>query len=113
MQLSIAFKIGLQKELTMKKNYTKTGKSCRVTFSLPAEVGAETVSLCGGFNNWDTEKHPLKRRKDGSFSTTITLNANAEYRFRYWVDGERWENDWAADKYLPNEFGSEDSVISL
>ena len=97
----------------MKKSYTKTGKSCRVTFSLPAEVGAESVALCGEFNAWDKEKHPLKRRKDGSFSTTISLKLGAAYRFRYWVDGERWENDWAADKYLPNEFGSEDSVVVL
>jgi len=95
----------------MKKTYTSNGKSCRVTFSLPAEVEAESVSLCGEFNNWDAEKHPLKRRKDGSFSTTVSLNAGAEYRFRYRVNGERWENDWEADKYLPNEFGSEDSVV--
>jgi 1,4-alpha-glucan branching enzyme len=95
----------------MKKSYTKTGSSCRVTFSLPAEVDATTVALCGEFNEWDPEKHPLKRRKDGSFSTTISLKPDAEYRFRYWVDGERWENDWEADKYLPNEFGTEDSII--
>jgi len=95
----------------MKKTYTKTGKSCRVTFSLPAEVGAESASLCGEFNDWNAETNPLKRRKDGSFSTTISLNTGAEYRFRYLVNGERWENDWKADKYLPNEFGSEDSVV--
>ena len=95
----------------MKKTYAKTGKSCRVTFSLPAEANAKSATLCGDFNDWDKEKHVLKRRKDGSFSATISLDQGAEYRFRYWVDGERWENDWAADKYLPNEFGSEDSVV--
>ena len=97
----------------MKKSYTKTGISCRVTFSLPAEVGAESVALCGEFNEWDKAKHPLKRRKNGSFSTTISLQSGSSYLFRYWVDGERWENDWAADKYLPNEFGSEDSVVTV
>ena len=97
----------------MKKSYTKTGTSCRVTFSLPAEAGAESVALCGEFNEWDKEKHPLKRRKDGSFSTTISLQPGSSYRFRYWVDGEHWENDWAADKYLANEFGSEDSVVTV
>ena len=95
----------------MKKNYTKTGRICRVTFSLPAEVGAETAFLCGDFNDWDPNAHPLKRRKDGSFSTTLSLIAGREYRFRYLIDGERWENDWNADKYLPNAFGSEDSVV--
>ena len=95
----------------MKKTYTKTGKLCRVTFSLPAEVNAKTVAVCGEFNDWNAEKNPLKRRKNGSFSATISLKPGASYRFRYLVDGERWENDWAADEYLPNEFGSEDSVV--
>ena len=95
----------------MKKNYTKTGKKCRVTFSLPKDVGAESVTLCGEFNEWNQEANPLTHRKDGSFSSTLSLDAGREYRFRYWVDGERWENDWDADKYLPNEFGTEDSVV--
>jgi hypothetical protein len=47
----------------------------------------------------------------GSFSVTISLKPGNEYRFRYLVDSERWENDWEADKYLPNEFGTEDSVV--
>jgi hypothetical protein len=29
------------------------------------------------------------------------------------VDGERWENDFAADEYAPNPFGSDDSVLKL
>jgi len=95
----------------MKKTYTKTGDSCRVTFNLPAEVRAEAVAVCGEFNNWDKSANPLKKRKKGNFSATLYLEAGREYRFRYWVDGERWENDWAADKYLPNEFGTEDSVV--
>ena len=95
----------------MKKEYTKTGRSCRVTFELPAQINAECVALCGEFNEWDPTKHPLKRRKDGSFSLTASLKPGREYRFRYLVDGERWENDWDADKYVPNEFGTEDSVI--
>ena len=95
----------------MKKLYTKTGRSCRVTFELPAQVDANTVALCGEFNEWDASKHPMKRRKDGSFSITVSLKPGGEYRFRYLVDGERWENDWEADKYVPNEFGTEDSVV--
>jgi len=97
----------------MKKSYTKTGRSCRVTFELPPQVDANTMALCGEFNEWDAAKHPMKRRKDGSFSTTISLKPGNEYRFRYLVDGERWENDWEADRYVSNEFGTEDSVIAV
>ncbi len=94
----------------MKKSYTKTGRSCRVTFEVPAQVDANTAALCGEFNEWDASKHPMKRRKDGGFLITVSLKPG-EYRFRYLVDSERWENDWEADKYVPNEFGTEDSVV--
>lgn len=95
------------------KAYTKTGRSCRVTFDLPAETGASTAHLCGEFNEWDKTSHPMKRKKDGSFSLTISLKPGASYRFRYLLDGERWENDWAADTYVPNEFGTEDSLVRI
>jgi hypothetical protein len=33
------------------------------------------------------------------------------YRFRYLLDGVRWENDWHADDYVLNVHGSHDSVV--
>ena len=97
----------------LKKSYTKTGKICRVTFKLPADVGAQTAALCGEFNDWDAAANPMKQLKDGSFSVTTSLTAGQSYRFRYWLDGERWENDWQADAYKPNEFGTDDSVVKV
>jgi 1,4-alpha-glucan branching enzyme len=96
-----------------KKEYTKTGRSCRVTFDLPADVKAQTACLCGEFNDWDQSSHPMKRAKDGSFSLTISLKPGRQYRYRYLLDGERWENDWAAESYTPNALGSEDSVVNI
>ena len=95
------------------KEYTKTGRSCRVTFTLPAEVGADTASLCGEFNEWDPKANPMKKRKDASFVVTISLKPGQEYRFRYLIDGERWENDWDADSYQNNPYGTQDSIISV
>lgn len=97
----------------LKKSYSKTGKKCRVTFKLPAEVGAETAVLCGDFNAWDKKINPMKKLRDGSFSIQLTLNAGRIYRFRYLLDGGQWENDWAADAYLPNGYGTEDSVVEI
>ncbi len=96
----------------MKKTYSKSGTTCRVTFELPAEVGAKSVSVVGEFNAWDKDAHPLTLRKDGRFSRTLHFDAGKSYRFRYWVDAARWENDWKADQYLPNEFGTEDSIVT-
>lgn len=95
----------------MKKTYLKTGHSCRVTFQFPKDVSAEKVALCGEFNDWNSEKNLLKKRKDGYFSTTISLTPGNSYRYRYLVDDQRWENDWDADEYVPNKFGTEDSVV--
>jgi 1,4-alpha-glucan branching enzyme len=97
----------------LKKNYSKTGNYCRVTFRLPAEVNAQTVALCGDFNEWDDKANPMKRLKDGGFSTTISMPTGQSYRFRYLLDGERWENDWEADAYVPNAHGTEDSQVKV
>jgi 1,4-alpha-glucan branching enzyme len=99
--------------MMLKKSYSKTGKICRVTFKLPADVDAETAVLCGDFNAWDTEEYPMKKLKDGSFSRTLSLKPGKAYRFRYLLNGERWENDWNADAYVPNSYGEDDSVVEV
>ena len=50
---------------------------------------------------------------DGSFSLTVSLKPGKAYRFCYLLDGEKWENDWAADEYIPNVFGTEDSIVTV
>lgn len=102
------------RQLTMiKKNYSKTGKKCRVTFTLPSQVSASSVLLLGEFNNWDSQSLPMKQLKNGDFSATRSLNAGQSYRFRYLLDENRWENDWAADGYVANEYGSDDSIVTV
>jgi 1,4-alpha-glucan branching enzyme len=97
----------------LKKNYSKTGRICRVTFELSPEETISEVSLCGEFNEWEPSAHPMMRRKDGRFSITVSLEAGRNYRFRYLLDGQVWENDWEADGYVPNVFGSEDSLAKV
>ena len=97
----------------VRKNYSKTGHYCRVTFDFTPGEEFSRVVLCGDFNAWDREAHPMKLRKDGRFSATLSLDAGRSYRFKYLLDGKHWENDWAADAYVPNDFGSEDSLIEV
>lgn len=99
----------------VKKQYLKTGNVCNVTFRLPKEAapGAEVVTVVGEFNNWSLNAAPMKKLKDGTFKTTLKLACGSEYRFRYLIDSSRWENDWCADEYRPNEFGCDDSVIRI
>jgi 1,4-alpha-glucan branching enzyme len=97
----------------IKKTLAKSGKTAKVTFELPAAAGAGSVALCGEFNDWAPEAHPMTKRKDGRFSVTITLDTGHSYRFRYLIDGATWENDWEADSYIGNTFGGDDSVVEL
>jgi 1,4-alpha-glucan branching enzyme len=99
----------------IKRHYLKSKALCKVTFKLPKEAvqGAETVTIVGDFNNWNVTQTPMNKLKNGSFTLTLELPCNREFNFRYLVDANRWENDWFADKYVPNDLGDENSVISL
>jgi 1,4-alpha-glucan branching enzyme len=95
----------------MRKRRSRNG-TCKVTFELPAPRDVTGAHLCGEFNDWSTSATPMTRREDGTFQATVTLDTGRSYRFRYLLDGERWENDWAADDYVPNEYGGDDSVVT-
>ena len=97
----------------IKKQYMKSRPACKVTFRLPkfSAPEAQIVNIVGDFNNWDQRSTLMKRLRGGDFTATIELEKGREYRFRYLIDNSRWENHWQADKYLPNSFGSDDSVV--
>ncbi|HDK81925.1 MAG TPA: glycoside hydrolase [Nitrospirae bacterium] len=99
----------------IKKQYLKSGTACSVTFRLPGRAApkAHMVTLVGDFNNWDQQRTPLKRLKNGDFKLTLHLSSDREYRFRYLIDSSQWENDWQADRYIPNDFGCDDSVVAV
>jgi 1,4-alpha-glucan branching enzyme len=82
------------------------------TFRLPRAVDAETVFVVGDFNDWSQTTHPMQAAEDG-FVAHVPLEPGRRHRFRYLLDGERWENDWSADDYVTNEYGGTDSVLDL
>src|ERR1039458_1172020 len=88
------------------------GGGASVTFTLPGAVGARHAVICGEWNDWSRDRDVMLRVEDG-FSLTIDLEPGRTYRFRYLLDGYRWENDWAADEYVPNAYGSDDSLVDL
>ncbi len=88
------------------------GKNVEVTFELPSSLWAERVNLVGDFNGWDTTKYEMRQaRHDGNWRITLILPAGREYQFRYLVNGRDWHNDWHADKYVPNRYGTDNSVV--
>jgi hypothetical protein len=85
-------------------------QSVKVNFVL-LEPGAKQVALCGDFNGWSPTATPMKRHDDGHWGTTVAL-ALGRYQYKFVVDGE-WIADPAAQKNVPNEHGSLNSVVEV
>lgn len=95
------------------KRYLKNGK-VKVEFILPEAIAAEaeTAFLVGDFNDWSETETPMTKFKNGKFKVTLNLEPNAEYQFRYLVNGEQWHNDWDADRYTANPYSGDNSIVN-
>ena len=100
--------------MSIKKQFLKSKPVCKVTFSLTSEevANVEKVQLLGDFNGWNLDEAvDLKKFKNGSFKTTLDLETEKEYQFKYLFDGVQWENDSEADKYVNNGVSAEDNFV--
>jgi 1,4-alpha-glucan branching enzyme len=99
--------------MSLKKQYLKSKAVCKVTFTLSKEAAgaAKSAHVVGDFNEWNIKATPMKKLKNGTLTATVTLQRGREYQFRYLLDGVVWENDWNADGYVENSFGSDNSVV--
>jgi 1,4-alpha-glucan branching enzyme len=94
----------------------KTGKTATrkaapsVEFEIHAPEAGE-VFLVGDFNDWNSEDYRMRRFKDGSWKKKVKLKPGS-YQYRFVVDGEWW-TDPANPERQKNEFGSENSVITI
>lgn len=98
--------------MALTKKFLKSKPVCKVSFDFPTEAipEAKSVEIIADFNNWE----PLTMRKvKGKFTRTVDLPVENNYEFRYRIDGEKWENDWQADAYVPNGIDGDNSVVQL
>ncbi|MFT6268856.1 MAG: 1,4-alpha-glucan branching enzyme [Alphaproteobacteria bacterium] len=102
--------------MSFKKQYLKTKPVCKVTFKLSTDEAknADKVQIVGDFNDWDVTTTPMKKLKNGSFSSTVVLPKDADYQFRYLLNDDQWENDWNADAYITSPVSfDENSVLTV
>ncbi len=97
----------------MLQKKTLAGRKVEVTFRMPPLDDVVELYLCGDFNGWQVKGVPLSQEADGTWVASLVLEAGRSYRFRYYDNQGRWHNDWEADAYVPNDFGSDDSVLDL
>ena len=101
--------------MSLVKKYSKKKDTCKVTFTLPKEAvqGGKNVVLVGEFNNWNPAEGIALVNKKNGYETVIELASGRKYEYRYLVDGRTWVNDFKADAYVPNSFGTENSVVTV
>jgi len=93
-----------------KRKSTTSGKII-VAFHIPGAIWAERINLVGDFNDWHRESLPFLRDRQGDWVIELELEAGREYRFRYLFDGREWRDEFQADKFIRNEYGSYDSLV--
>ncbi len=95
----------------LRKQPVKGKNQVKVTFILPAGHPYGKASVVGVFNGWDPAANPFAKRSNGTYSTSVLLEAGRRYPFRYLCEGECWVNDPAADAYEPSGFGEDNCVV--
>jgi len=70
----------------------KTGTS-KIQFVLPDDVHDGPVSAVGDFNDWRPGANKLVKRSNGTRSTSVTVPAGRQIRFRYLGSGGVWFDD--------------------
>jgi 1,4-alpha-glucan branching enzyme len=99
--------------MAIRKKFLKSKPLCKVSFDFVASGSknpVESVALAGSFSNW--EPVPMRKVK-GNYTRTVDLETGGKYEFRYLINGKVWENDEAADQYVPNGISGDNSVVAL
>jgi len=86
----------------------KARQTIDVSFSL-RKPDAKQVFVSGDFNGWSLNSAPMRRHEDGCWETTVAV-APGQHQYKFIVDGE-WIADPAAQKNVPNDQGSLNSVL--
>lgn len=81
-----------------------------VVFTFAPEEHYASVFLAGTFNDWSTDATPM-RRAEGRFEVMVPL-PTGEYQYKFVADGQ-WITDEAAERFHPDGFGGQNSVIDV
>ena len=69
---------------------------------------AENVILVGDFTAWEQNPVSLKKQKDGTWKTSVSLGPG-DHEYRFVVDGQ-WQDDTQCNERKPNGFGQQNCV---
>ncbi len=100
----------------VKSQYLKSKEKFKVTFKVPnkelPETEVDSLVVLGSFNDW-SDGEPLTANKKGEYRATVHVDSPGELEFRYLLNDEIWINDWHAENYVQNEYGTDNCVVTL
>ncbi|MBN1523034.1 MAG: isoamylase early set domain-containing protein [Spirochaetales bacterium] len=95
-------------------------------FKFPAEPGkitihlvyeapqAHSVAVVGDWNDWDPNAHQLADPdRDGVWEIKLELTKNNEYRYQFYIDGDKWVPDPKSNLQVDDGFGGKNSVLGI
>ena len=89
----------------MAKSATKTQ-----TFHYRAPA-AQSVMLAGDFTHWQQRPIAMHRESGGVWTAAVSLPPG-KHHYRFIVDGE-WRDDPECTVRVPNDFGTQNSVVQV
>ena len=94
----------------MAKQKVKASGRRSVTFVCEDAPGRQ-IFVAGSFNGWEPKNRLTDRAGNGKYSCRILLEPG-EYQYKFVVDGE-WRLDAANPNFVPNDFGTLNSLLTV
>jgi serine protease AprX len=74
---------------------------------------AQSVSLVGDFNSWDTALTPLRKDESGLWLAEVKAPEAGSYQYKFFVNGSRWLEDPSNGMKVPDNYGGLNSVLAI
>ena len=75
------------------------------------DLPGREVLIAGSFNDWQPVRKMEDRNGDGVYRCRLLLEPGIYY-YKFLIDGE-WRSDSSNPNFVPNEFGSLNSVLEI
>lgn len=74
---------------------------------------ARSVAVAGDFNDWNWARHRCTRNGEGIWRVELSLLAAGRYRYKFVIDGTRWQDDPSNGMKEPDEYGGFNSILQV
>lgn len=75
------------------------------------DIPGRSVAVAGSFNDWQPVKKLVEKNGNGVYRCRLLLFPG-EYQYKFLVDGQ-WRSDALNPDFVPNDFGSLNSVLNV